>query len=118
MRASRSLRLLVPPIAFAVPIAVMTACYGPTEVVVEVSTDLGCDVPVRTALFKGEPFEASPEAETASCTFGSVGATDAEIGTLVFVPSGSADGRAGVKAVLARGGKSPTACERDPADCI
>ncbi|MBX3200608.1 MAG: serine/threonine protein kinase [Labilithrix sp.] len=105
----------VPVLAVLAPVAITAACYGPTEVSVVVTTDLACDVGPRTAIFKGFPFDTAPDAETSECT--PVADADARIGSLVFVPSGSADGRAGVKVVLARG-RSTGECDAHPEDCI
>lgn len=104
-----------PVLAVLVPVAVAAACYAPTEVSVVVTTDLACEVGPRTAIFKGFPFDTAPDAETSECT--PVPGADARIGSLVFVPSGSADGRAGVKVVLARG-RSAGECDAHPEDCI
>ena len=105
----------VPLLALSLPVAVTVACYGPTEVVVSVSTDLPCSERPRTAIYKGLPFEDAPDAETETCT--PVPNGDAEIGSLVFLPTGDADGRAAVKAVLARN-RSISECDAHPEDCI
>ena len=105
----------VPVLALSLPVAVTVACYGPTEVTVTISTDLPCSEGPRTAIYKGPPIEDAPDAETETCT--TVPNGDAEIGSLVFLPSGDADGRAAVKAVLARN-RSITDCDAHPEDCI
>jgi hypothetical protein len=97
------------------PIAITFACYGPTEVTVVITTDLSCSENPRTAIFKGLPFESAPDAETDSCT--TAPNADATIGSLVFLPSGDDNGRAGVKAVLARR-RSVAECDAHPEDCI
>ncbi|HVH48023.1 MAG TPA: hypothetical protein VM925_37070 [Labilithrix sp.] len=92
-------------------------CYSPTQVTVALSTDLDCAEGPRTRIYKGLPskYETAPEAEVTTCN-PSVG--EAQIGTLVFVPSGSSDSAASVRVVLARGGKAPAECDSDPANCI
>jgi hypothetical protein len=111
---ARHLRL-VPLFAFGGAVVAAVACYGPTEVVVDLSTDLDCGASIRTAVYKGEPFRTTPETETTTCASG---AGTSEIGTLTILPSGSDDGDAAIKAVLAIGGKDPTTCDADPANCI
>lgn len=108
-------RRFFPVLAVVAPVAIAAACFGPTEVTVTVTTDLACGVGPRTAIFKGLPFGEAPDAETSDCKPDPSG--DAKIGSLVFVPSGSANGRAGVRVVLARG-RSTTECDAHPEDCI
>ena len=104
-----------PLVALAAPLLVAVACYGPTEVTVVVSTDLACSDGPRTAIFKGVPFDVAPDAETDECAPAASG--DSVVGSLVFVPSSDANGRAGVKVVLARG-RSPSECDANPQECI
>lgn len=105
----------------ALGVGFANACYAPTEVTIALSTDLTCpkDPAPRTAIYKGKfpDLDPDPETETSACVDGPPG-SDADIGTLVVLPNGSPDGRAGVKAVLALNKKSPAACEADPKDCI
>jgi hypothetical protein len=112
-------RLLAPLMAVSViaVIASAFACYGPTEVTVALSTDLGCADPIQTAIYKGDRGTFSPEAaaETAACTQGN---PDSQIGTLVFLPSGDRSGDVSVKAVLTRNKKPTGLCDSDPTDCI
>ena len=105
----------VPVLALAVPVAITAACYGPTEVAVVVTTDLACSEGPRTAIYKGMPFDSAPDAETEGCE--PVPNADTRIGSLVFLPSGDANGRAAVKVVLARK-RNVTECEAHPEDCI
>ncbi|MBX3205073.1 MAG: hypothetical protein KF764_08385 [Labilithrix sp.] len=107
-----------PVLFLAATVLASVHCYGPTEVTVDLSTDLTCDARPLTRVYKGEVgrFENEPDVETSACTSEPEGA---RIGTLVVVPSGSRDGRAAIKAVLARNGKSPADCTPDNlADCI
>jgi hypothetical protein len=94
-----------------------TNCYAPTEVTLALSTDLDCAEDPRTRIYKGEPgrYESAPETEVTTCTPGS---PDAQIGTLVVIPSSGTDGSAAVKIVLARNGKAPADCESEPTNCI
>ncbi len=94
MRALHSL----PLIGFLLPVAAAVACYGPTEVVVSVSTDLACSDRIRTAIYKGRRGELEPiaRAETTTCNLPE-GGTDADIGSLVFVPSGGPEVRLGLR---------------------
>lgn len=105
----------VPVLALAVPVAITAACYGPTEVAVVVTTDLQCSEGPRTAIYKGMPFDSAPDAETEACE--PVPNADTRIGSLVFLPSGDANGRAAVKVVLARK-RNVSECETHPEDCI
>lgn len=120
---SRPSRLLVISAPILLPITTILAtadCYGPTEVTAIVSTDLACsEGPHTTGFFKGDPgrFDSTSQAETTACSNEPSG-TGGTVGTLVFVPSGSPDGEAAVKVILARPGKLPTACLTDPKDCI
>jgi hypothetical protein len=117
MTGRARLRLFIAPLTLG-SLVVLASCFAATEVTVALSTDLGCTTRVRTAVYKGSrgQFPNEPETETELCTHG---AADSQIGTLVFVPSGSRSGTASVKAVLARGGKPPAACtDQSPEDCI
>jgi len=110
----RTLRF-VPVLALAVPVAITAACYGPTEVAVVITTDLQCSEGPRTAIYKGMPFDSAPDAETEACE--PVPNADTRLGSLVFLPSGDANGRAAVKVVLARK-RNVSECEAHPEDCI
>jgi hypothetical protein len=90
------------------------ACYGPTELTVVISTDLGCEPSPTIAIYKGLPFDGIPLAVTDQCKRGDHGA---EIGSLVFVPSADREGRASVKVVLARG-QDPSQCDAHPEACV
>jgi hypothetical protein len=116
MRSGRV--VLLPLVLGAVPVVATAACYGATEVVLHLSTDLTCAARLTTGIYRGNGtgFEPAPETETTNCTPEPLGAF---IGTLTVVPSGSTDGRASIKAVLARNGKTPAACtEADLTDCV
>jgi hypothetical protein len=90
------------------------ACYGPTELVVELSTDLACSAQPRMQIFTGRPFSGAPQATTERCT---AGPDEAQIGSLTFIPGGDHDGRAAVKALLAVG-RDPAECGDHPEECI
>jgi hypothetical protein len=109
------LRPVVPAVAFGGVVLAAAACYGPTQVVLDLSTDLGCAATIRTAVYKPGSSPKEPETETTTCT---PGAGVSEIGTLTILPSGSNDGEASIKAVLAIAGKDPTTCDADPTNCI
>jgi hypothetical protein len=110
---------VTPAVLLAATVLATAHCYAPTEVTVDISTDLSCADRLTTRVYKGSAgggFEVEPEAETPNCTAEPSGA---QIGTLVVVPSGSADGRAGIKAILSRNGKPPSDCTPENlADCI
>src|SRR5688572_9697886 len=131
MRGTRSLRTLSLVLFGAT--AVIT-CYGPTEMLVDVTTDLECtpENNIQTHIFKGTPERPDLHAE-ATTRPGQCGPSEIagvqRIGTLVFVPSGDRDGRARVDVVLSRGKlATPESCRAaqaatpgDPstyADCI
>jgi hypothetical protein len=88
----------------------LTACLGPTEIVLDVRTDLACTDPARwrgVAISVGQPGEdvesRSPVLTSASCN------ATGEIGTLSLVPTGSKDARIGVRVVAG--------ITRNPEDC-
>lgn len=115
----RALGWLVPVVAPTLTILATADCYGPTEVTVIVSTDLGCSEVPMTGLFKGEPgrYDTTPQAETNACTPEPSGG-GGTVGTLVLLPSGSPDGAAGVKVITTLGRKSPRDCLDDSTGCI
>lgn len=110
---------LATPVTLGALLSLSSSCYAPTEVKVTFTTDLGCSAPFHTAIYKGsrESIDPDPQTDTTSCTAGAPN-EDARIGTLVFLPSGSKDGSAAVKAVLTLNNKSPAECDSNPADCI
>jgi alpha-tubulin suppressor-like RCC1 family protein len=88
--------------------AVVLACYGPTEVRLAFSTNLGCNVKTRITI--GEEISDSE-----GCLGG-----EGRIGDLVVIPAGARDGRASIKAVLAIDGVSPENCDapQNKARCV
>lgn len=108
-------RALFPTIAFASAVLASTVhCYAPTQVELEVLTDVHCQARPSTWLYQNGTV---PIAETEDCEE----RTDLGIrsmGTLVLVPSGDRDARVVINATLTVGGKKPEACTpADPADC-
>ncbi len=95
-------------------VALAGGCYGPTEIAVELSTDVRCDERPDTAIFSGRPFRSEPRAVTDAC---SAAAGGAEIGSIVFTPSKGRDGAAAVKVVMAVGGRVEE-CDARPDRCI
>jgi N-acetylneuraminic acid mutarotase len=84
------------------------ACRGPTQVTVEVTTDVGCgDTPITgiAVAATGAAAESKPFASTSS-------ACDAAgtVGSLVLVPSGGNSDELAVRVVLGHGGKSADQC--------
>ncbi len=117
-------RLLARHVAAALVVGVSTvtatSCYGPTELTIEVSTNLPCNtvMPFRTAITVGAADSTSgpSAADTTSCQ--TVSSDVSRVGSLVVTPSGKRDGRIGVRVVLAVGGKSPEDCAGDLTNCI
>jgi hypothetical protein len=106
---------LGPWLLAASPTVVMSACYAPTQVEMVLTTDLACADRLTTAIYRGaSAADVSPVAQTDRCV---PGGGVAELGSLVFVPSGDADGRARVKVTVARG-RDPTECDAHPEDCV
>ncbi len=97
------------------PVAVTTACYTPTEIVVELSTDLRCTDAPQTTIFRGPPFDTLPNASTSDCA--EIANADTRIGTVTVVPTEDAD-RASLKVVIAARGRRIEDCEAHPEDCI
>ncbi len=77
-----------------VVVGLLAACYGPTEVVAEISTDVTCDVVgakgvvIRTAAQVGQLRDASPRTDSTTC---SPDPKASDLGTIVMVPSDDAD---------------------------
>lgn len=95
------------------PVALAPACYGPTEMIVEVTSDVPCTSAPRTGLYVGPPFKNDPATVTEDCTPTAAGST---VGTLALVPGGES-GHAAVKVVLAVGQRVDQ-CEMHPELCI
>ncbi len=95
--------------ALATLLGILAGCQAPTQVTLELTTDLPCDALAGTTISVGsaEDIEgAEAVTETASCK-------DGRIGSLVLVPAGSDEERFTVKVVGAVG-VSPELC-RAPA---
>ncbi|MEZ4263202.1 MAG: fibrinogen-like YCDxxxxGGGW domain-containing protein [Polyangiaceae bacterium] len=93
--------------AVVASIGLAASCRAPTQIVVELRTDVPCADVRGTSLAVG-PLAAledrEPVARTAACDAGS-----GRIGSLVIVPSGGPDEAVAIKTVLAFG--------RDPSEC-
>lgn len=115
---SRPLRSVVVAGIAVAPVLVSVACYGPTEVWIELTTDVGCEG-TTTAIYR----DAHQEASTAvipGCP-GSGGALtggEGNIGSVVFVPSGSRKGEASVKIVMGTDRVPPDRCGAEADKCI
>lgn len=95
-------RLLRGTFAASVVAGAVLACYGPTEVVVELRTDLHARNP-RTLI------------RVAGTTATKDGATgDGRIGELVLVPSSARDAPVEISVVTSVDGRSPDDCEASP----
>lgn len=106
------------------------ACYGPTEVRLEISTDRPCKAlptadepnpqPVKTSVaVGGSAADVAQVSETSSCIDTSTGA----IGSLVIVPSAGHDARVAVQVVMTTNGRPTSDCVLDakgnpPSFCI
>ena len=101
-------RLLRGTFAASVVAAAVLACYGPTEVVLELRTDLHARNP-RTLIRVGG---------TTATKDGAAG--DGRIGELVLVPSGARDAPVELSVVTSVDGRSPDECETsaDKTGCV
>jgi hypothetical protein len=82
--------------AFAL-LALVAGCRAPTQIVVEVTTDVPCNEAKGTTITVGRFLETDsrdPVAETVQCK-------DGRVGSLVVVPSGERDDQVEIKVVLA-----------------
>jgi hypothetical protein len=115
----------------SVVVAVIVACYGATEVKLEITRDVKCPPrgEARTAIFVGRPGHGAidPIAETEDCIDLTDGTFASSIGSLVVVPSDDRDARVTVEVAISlkpRGSganvppKSPKDCLLDATDCI
>lgn len=96
------------------PIVASIACYGPTAVTLDLSTDVGCDPVPTTSIYTELAPTAAPVAVATQCRRTADGA---DLGSLALVPSGDRDGRATLRAVLARG-VDPSKCDVQKDSCI
>jgi hypothetical protein len=108
-------RHLAPLALLAAPVIAATACYGPTQVTIELATDIDCSGKPTTIVLSGPPYARDPLVSTETCT--PAPSADAEIGSVAFVPNGDRSGRAAVKVVMAVG-QRPEACDAHPEACI
>lgn len=105
------------------PVVASIACFGPTQMQVEVLTDLSCADDVRSALYVGGDPEPIGETGAESCKGG---APMSSLGDLVLTPGDRAgrSARVTVKARVAFGvdasgrRRQPADCERDASGCI
>ena len=98
------------------------ACYGPTEVRLEISTDLPCRAvgdggraasdPVRTLVRLGGAGDAPIVADTATCSARAAGDAVADVGSIVLVPSGDRAARVTVQVTATADGSDPDLCGR------
>lgn len=106
-------------IASAAAVMIGVACYGPTEVRIEISTDRPCVAPpsaaepgssaVRTAVaVGGSALDTAQVTEVSSCL--EHPGADTEIGSLVIVPSGDRDARVNVQVTMTTNGRPTSDC--------
>ena len=98
------------------------ACYGPTEVRLEISTDLPCRAvgdggraasdPVRTLVRLGGAADSPIVADTATCSARAAGDAVADVGSIVVVPSGDRAARVTVQVTATADGSNPDLCGR------
>lgn len=108
-------------LAAAACFATVVSCYGPTEVRLEITTDLPCGAvavpggaasnPVHTLVRLGGGAASPVVADTTSCTArGGDGLAD--IGSIVLVPSGDRSAHVTVEVTATADGSDPDACGR------
>jgi hypothetical protein len=98
------------------------ACYGPTEVRLEISTDLPCRAvadgggaaaaPVHTVVRLGGAVDSAIVADTRTCSAGVAGDPVADIGSIVLVPSGDRSAHVTVQVTATADGSDPDLCGR------
>jgi hypothetical protein len=86
----------------------VAACKGPTEITIELSTDVKCADVKGTAITIGALTEL--DAKPATTITPACDASTGRIGSMVIVPSGSTDDVVAIKIVVGVG--------RDPAECV
>lgn len=110
-------------------VSAVVACYGPTEVRLEISTDRPCTaprtadepnpLPVKTAVAIGQSAaDVAPITEVSTCDD-----AGGQIGSIVVVPSGAHDARVAVQVTMTTNGRPTTDCVLDakgnpPSFCI
>jgi hypothetical protein len=102
-------------------LAAGVACYGPTEVRLDISTDLPCLAvkgagaavfgPVHTLVRLGGAVDAPVVADTTACN-DQAAEGFRDIGSIVLVPSGGRTARVTVQVSATADGSSPEACGR------
>jgi len=101
--------------------ATSAACYSPTEMVLELRTNIPCSRITAVDILVGTRAELTsrtlPVTTTASCT--GTGAAGS-LGTLVLVPSGARDSQAGIQVTMGIDGHAPESCNGavTPVGCI
>ena len=88
-------------------IVLLASCREPTELTLELSTDLSCAELGDTSVYVGTAAElARPltELTAAAVTHGCMGGKEGRIGSIVVLPSGSDDERFSVRVVTGRAG--------------
>ena len=98
------------------------ACYGPTEVRLEISTDLPCRAvvdgggtpgnPIHTVVRLGGAADSANVADTTTCSASVAGAPVADIGSIVLVPSGDRSAHVTVQVTATADGSDPDLCGR------
>jgi hypothetical protein len=95
------------------------ACYGPTEVRLEISTDLPCRAagggaadPVHTLVRLGDAVDSPIVADTTTCSARAVGEVVSDIGSIVLVPSGDRAAHVTVQVTATADGSDPDVCGR------
>jgi outer membrane protein assembly factor BamB len=89
----------------------LTACRSPTQITVDVSTDVACSEVSVTTFTSGELGSietAPPTTESTTCSPGG------HLGTVVLVPSGANNAEVGFKVVTALNGESADTCASAP----
>jgi hypothetical protein len=96
--AAKRVSLLLLSVA---PLVVGIACYGPTQMTVEVQTDLRCAEQLRAALYVGGGGEAIGETGDSECT--PLDGATSTLGDLVLAPGGERTASVTVKVKLGVG---------------
>jgi hypothetical protein len=105
----KRVRALLVAMTLVVGTTLVASCREPTQISVEITTDVRCSDVKGTSLTVGNLSELDVRpitTQTTACTPGEVG----RVGNLVVVPSGADDDIVAVRVVLGFG--------RDPAECI
>ena len=116
---------------FALAVGLGVACYGPTEMRIEVSTDFACTnangqptAVIQTSIAVGATVaDALVAAETANCGPGTGRGGDHDIGSLVILPSGARDAHVTVQVTMTTDGGRTEDCKQLasgdlPGNCI